>query len=85
MALLEFYGEECPHCKRMEPLVERLRGERHKVESFETWHDEKNAAMLGKYDRGVCGGVPFFFNTDSGKHICGAVGYDELKAWAEGK
>ncbi len=85
MALLEFYGEECPHCKRMEPHVERLRKEGHAIESYETWHDEKNAAMLAKYDRGLCGGVPFFFNTDSGKHVCGAVGYDELKAWAEGK
>jgi thiol-disulfide isomerase/thioredoxin len=85
MALLEFYGEECPHCKRMEPLIERLAGEGLKVDRFETWHDEKNAAELEKHDRGFCGGVPFFINTDSGKWICGATDYDHLKAWAEGK
>lgn len=85
MALLEFYGTECPHCRRMEPLLAQLEKEGHKVERYETWHDEKNAAMLEKYDRGYCGGVPFFINTDSGKWICGATDYDSLKAWAEGK
>ncbi|MEY4744575.1 MAG: hypothetical protein RL272_520, partial [Candidatus Parcubacteria bacterium] len=70
---------------RMEPHIERLRGEGHEIERYETWHDEKNAAMLAKYDQGLCGGVPFFFNTESGKHICGATAYDELKAWAQGK
>ena len=85
MALLEFYGTECPHCRRMEPLIAKLETEGHKVERFETWHDEKNAKKLEEYDRGYCGGVPFFFNTDSGKWICGATDYDSLKAWAEGK
>jgi len=84
MALLEFYGDECPHCKRMEPLIDKLAAEGLKVERYETWHDEKNAAMMEKYDRGLCGGVPFFFNTDSGKSICGATDYDSLKAWAQG-
>ena len=84
MALLEFYGDECPHCKRMEPLIDKLAAEGLKVERYETWHDEKNAAMMEKYDRGLCGGVPFFFNTDSGKWICGATDYDSLKAWAQG-
>ncbi|MEY4744172.1 MAG: hypothetical protein RL272_117, partial [Candidatus Parcubacteria bacterium] len=39
----------------MEPHIERLRGEGHEIERYETWHDEKNAAMLAKYDQGLCG------------------------------
>lgn len=85
MALLEFYGTECPHCVRMAPLVEKLREDGFAVEQFETWHDRANAEKLAEYDRGMCGGVPFFMNTDSGKWICGATDYDRLKAWAEGK
>ena len=27
MALLEFYGQECPHCDNMKPLIERLKSE----------------------------------------------------------
>lgn len=85
MALLEFYGTECPHCIRMAPLIEQLRSEGFVVEQFETWHDAANAAKLAEYDRGLCGGVPFFFNTESGKHLCGGTDYATLKAWAEGK
>jgi thiol-disulfide isomerase/thioredoxin len=83
--LIEFYGEECPHCQVMAELVERLEKEGFSIEKFETWHNEQNAAKMKEYDTGLCGGVPFFFNTDSKKFICGETGYEELKAWAEGK
>lgn len=81
--LFEFYGTECPHCKRMEPKVSQLESETGvKVDKFEVWHDEANARKMEEYDKGLCGGVPFFFNTDSGKYICGESSYEELKAWA---
>ena len=84
--LLEFYGTECTHCNAMRPLVEKMEQELGvKVEKFEVWHDEANAAMMEKLDNGECGGVPFFVNKKTGQKICGAVGYDKLKAWATGK
>lgn len=83
MSLLEFFGTECPHCIDMKPLVEKLMKEEGvKVESFETWHNEENAKKMEEYDKGLCGGVPFFYNTDTKKFICGETGYDELKKWA---
>jgi thiol-disulfide isomerase/thioredoxin len=85
MALLEFYGKECSHCKDMSPLVERLKKEGFEIEQYETWHNEEHAKKQQKYDKGLCGGVPFFMNTDSGKWICGATDYVSLKKWAEGK
>ncbi len=85
MALLEFYGTECPHCKKMAPLVEKLKSEGFEVEQLEVWHNEENAKKNKEYDDGKCGGVPFFFNTDSGKWLCGDESYETLKAWAEGK
>jgi thiol-disulfide isomerase/thioredoxin len=87
MALLEFYGKECPHCVEMRPLVERLEAELGvDVEKYETWHDEKNEEKRRIHDKGgECGGVPFFVNTESGETICGAVPYETLKAWAKGK
>ncbi len=86
MALLEFYGRECPHCMRMKPLIERLQKETGvEVQSFEVWHDDANAAKMEEYDKGICGGVPFFHNTGTGESICGEVPYEELKKWAGAK
>ncbi|MBP6885916.1 MAG: hypothetical protein KBC02_01585 [Candidatus Pacebacteria bacterium] len=81
--LLEFYGTECGHCLAMNPLVERLEKEMGvSVEKIETWHNEENEAKRQQYDQGVCGGVPFFINTETGATLCGEVGYDALKSWA---
>jgi thiol-disulfide isomerase/thioredoxin len=84
MKLMEFYGKECPHCVRMMPMVEQLEKELGvTVEKYETWHDVKNEELRRKYDEGeACGGVPFFVNEETGARICGAVSYDDLKAWA---
>ena len=84
--LIEFYGTECVHCKEMEPLLERLEKEEGlKVEKLEVWHNSKNAELLQKYDSGKCGGVPFFYNTKTGKWICGSADYEKFKAWAKGE
>lgn len=84
--LINFYGTECPHCENMKPLIEKLKRETGVfIESREVWHDEKNAEILKRYDKGACGGVPFFYNTETGKSICGESSYEELLNWAEGK
>jgi len=84
--LLEFYGTECVHCRTMAPLVEMLQDElKVKVTRYEVWHNQENARLLEKYDKGFCGGVPFFYNKKTGKWICGSVPYEKFKAWAEGK
>ena len=81
--LYNFYGKECSHCHTMMPLIDRLEKETGvTVDRRETWHDDANAALLAQYDKNLCGGVPFFFNTDTGVHICGEVDYEELKEWA---
>lgn len=83
--LLEFYGKECSHCMTMEPLIERLSKEAGlQIERFEVWHDNANRLKMEEYDKDLCGGVPFFYNTETKKFICGETSYDALKAWAEG-
>ncbi|MEK6874675.1 MAG: hypothetical protein AABX52_02915, partial [Nanoarchaeota archaeon] len=83
--LIMFTGRECTHCHEMDPLVDQLEKELGvNVDRLEVWHDEKNAKLLAGYDKGFCGGVPFFFNTKTGKWICGAVNIDVLKKWATG-
>ena len=84
--LLFFYGTECHFCHDMDPLVEKLEKElTMKITRLEVWHNAQNAKLLEELDKGFCGGVPFFFNGNSKKKLCGAVSYDKLKAWAQGK
>ena len=84
--LIEFYGTECTFCNKMAPLIERLEEELGvKVDKIEVWHNEENAKIWKEMDKGFCGGVPLFINTKTGKKICGAVPYTELKKWAQGK
>jgi thiol-disulfide isomerase/thioredoxin len=84
--LLEFYGEGCPPCVRMNPLVARLEKEENvKVEKLEVWHNSENAKKMEEYDQGRCGAVPFFYNTKNDRWICGATTYEELREWALSK
>ncbi len=84
--LLMFYGTECVHCHTMMPLVKKLeKEEKVKVKLIECWHNAKNDALRQKYDDGLCGGVPFFYNEKTKDSICGAVPYSRLKEWALGK
>ncbi|MEX2007886.1 MAG: thioredoxin domain-containing protein [Candidatus Spechtbacterales bacterium] len=83
--LIEFYGTECGHCTTMAPLVQRLQQEEGvQIEQREVWHNEENATAQKQYDVGLCGGVPFFYNTETKQHICGEASYEELKTWALG-
>lgn len=80
-----YYGEECPHCHHMMSVVDKLISEGKEIQKFETWHNEENAAMLKKADKGRCDGVPFFHNTDTNQFICGATDEERVRAWADGK
>lgn len=84
--LLDFYGTECYHCRKMDPLVEQLEKETGvKVKKVEVWHNDANMELLRQYDKDYCGGVPFFYNKRTGKWICGEATYEKLKEWALGK
>jgi len=83
--LLFFFGTECTHCHDMDPLLDQLEKEKGvQIERLECWHNDENAQLLAKYDNGLCGGIPFMFNTESQKFICGNCDYETLKNWAEG-
>lgn len=85
MALHEFYGAECPHCITMMPLVDKLIAEGFDIKKHEVWHNEKNAELMKGHDKGLCGGVPFFINTDSEQFLCGEADEKALRKWAAGK
>jgi len=86
--LIMFHGRECPHCKKMMPLVEKLEEETTvRFDKREIWHDEKNADLMRSYREDLapkCGNqlrVPTFFNTETKDAMCGEVDYAKLKDW----
>jgi thiol-disulfide isomerase/thioredoxin len=82
--LLYFYGTECTHCHEMDPILKQVQDETGlTIEKLECWHDEENANLLAQYDNGLCGGVPFMYNTQTQKFICGNCDHETLKNWAE--
>ena len=84
--LLNFYGRECPHCHTMEPIIDRLEKDLDvTVDRLEVWHDDSNKETFESYDKGVCGGVPYFYNTETEASICGEATLEELKSWALGE
>ncbi len=83
--LYEFYGEECPHCQKMRKLTDKLMQEYPdvKVVRKEVWHNDENMKFIKECDSGdLCGGVPFFYNNENKKWLCGEVEYKEIKEWA---
>lgn len=89
LKLVMFHGRECPHCRVMMPLVERLEKETGiKIEQLEVWHNEKNADLMRSYRDIIapkCGGqlrTPTFMNTETNDIMCGEVEYEKLKEWA---
>jgi len=84
-----FHGRECPHCRAMHPLVDKLEQETGvSIERLEIWHDEKNADLMRSYRPIIsakCGGqlrVPTFLNTETNDAVCGEMPYEKLKDWA---
>jgi thiol-disulfide isomerase/thioredoxin len=88
--LVMFYARECPHCKNMMPLVDKLEKEESiKFERLEIWHNEKNADLMRSFRPVItpkCGGqlrTPTFFNTETNDALCGEVEYEKLKNWVK--
>jgi len=85
-SLLMFYGRGDDYCAQMEPLLQQLEKEEGlTVRKFEVWHDTRNTELLRKLDPARCGGVPFFYNKETHRWICGATTYDNLRNWGSGE
>ncbi|NMI76998.1 hypothetical protein GLT92_01090 [Nanohaloarchaea archaeon] len=86
MTLYEFFGDGCPHCQKMDPKVEELEEEQGvDVKQLEVWNDQENAEKQMELDDGKCGGVPFFYNTETDEWICGETDQETLQDWASGE
>ncbi|MEM3556016.1 MAG: thioredoxin family protein [Candidatus Micrarchaeia archaeon] len=82
---VEFYGEGCPHCTAMVPVVSAVENETGVVfRKLEVWYNRTNNNELMKYKDYItrdCGvlGVPAFINIKTNKSICGQMSAADLK------
>jgi len=82
-----FYGQECPHCRVMHPIVDRIIEEGCDIEKREVWHDENNANKMREFSEiitNACGGdlaVPTFLDEELKRATCGEMSYEDLKKW----
>jgi len=85
--LIFFYGSDCPHCIKMDKIVNQLNEEGFNIKKLEVWDNKENDNFMISLDKGddECGGVPFFYNENNNKSLCGEVSYNKMKEWAEGK
>lgn len=82
-----FYGAECPHCRVMHPIVDKLIAEGIDIEKLEVWHNDSNANKMRESSEVImaAGGgdlaVPTFFDFAGNRAICGEMSYEDLKQW----
>ena len=77
--VIEFYGETCPHCISMKPVVAKIEKDKGvEITKLEVWNNSDNQAVMKKYEDIIgeaCGGmagVPAFVNTKTKQALCGA-------------
>ena len=85
--LEEYYGLECPHCQKMQALARQIEEEtKIPFARFEVWHDKENMKRIEELDKeSKCGGVPYYYNRQTGKTLCGEVDYEIMLKWARGE
>ena len=89
--IIEFYGETCPHCLTMRPIIEKLEKDLDvEISKLEVWEHPDNQAVMNGYEDIVgqaCGGfagVPSFVNTQTKQALCGAQDPEVLKQLING-
>lgn len=83
--VIEFYGETCPHCMSMKPVVAEIEKDTGaKIEKLEVWNSEENARKMESYNDIIseaCGGfpgVPSFVNVETNQALCGAHDKEDI-------
>lgn len=89
--VIEFYGDGCPHCLSMEPVIKGLESKKGvEITKLEVWNDKKNKAVMDEYIGIIgeaCGGfaaVPSYVNTQTKQALCGAHDAKDIEILMDG-
>jgi len=78
--LIYFYTEDCQICKEMEPELKKLE-EKYDSEILKVnvEEGEDDRALFDELALDECGGVPFIFNQENYKSICGFASAEDIE------
>lgn len=78
-SILYFYTKDCEMCKAFESDLKKFE-EKHEGEltRINVEENEETKVLFDSLAEGVCPGVPFMYNQENGKHICGVVKFGEI-------
>jgi thiol-disulfide isomerase/thioredoxin len=86
--IIEFYGDTCPFCHGIAPIVDKLEKEGIAVfDRLEVWNNTENKARMESlkhhYDANCNGNmiVPSFYDASTDRLICNPGTYERLKEW----
>lgn len=89
--IIEFYGQTCPHCASMKPVIAKLEQDLGiEIDKKEVWEHPENRKVMDQYIdvlSEACGGfaaVPSYVNTQTKQALCGAHDAADLKILIEG-
>lgn len=89
--VIEFYGESCPHCLSMEPVIKGIESKKGvEITKLEVWNSKKNKAVMDEYIDIIgeaCGGfaaVPSFVNTKTRQALCGTHDAQDIENLIDG-
>lgn len=78
--LIYFYTEDCHICKTMDPELEKIEtkyGSEILRVNVEEGEDERS--LFDELALDECGGVPFLYNQENNKSICGFATAEEIE------
>ena len=84
--LYYFHSVGCAFCKQIDPIVEKLNNEGYDILRLDLSEKDNQGLkreIENKYNLRC--GTPFFVDGSSGNKICGQVGEEIIKNWADGK
>jgi len=87
MEIILYYGNECPYCHKIMPLIDDLIKEDKNIIKKEVWNNKDNDnefASLKEIVIPACGGeflVPCFYDKKNNEALCGALKIKEVKKW----
>lgn len=82
--LLEFFIDT-PDCRIMEPIVNRLEDDiKTEVKRINIHKCAANMKLFEAVGGMECGTVPFFYNRQTTREVCGKTNYPNLKKWGTG-